>query len=130
MSETHAAIDQIFREENGRVIAALARKYRDLDAAEEAVQDAYLEALRIWPRKGTPSNPAAWITTVAQRRAIDRMRRDITYEDRLESMAGEQAMKPDTNDTPESSVPDERLELIFACCHPALAREAQVALTL
>ena len=130
MSETHAAIDQIFREENGRVIAALARKYRDLDAAEEAVQDAYLEALRIWPRKGTPSNPAAWITTVAQRREIDRTRRDITYEDRLESMAGEQAMKPDTNDTPESSVSDERLELIFACCHPALAREAQVSLTL
>ncbi len=130
MSETRAAIDQIFREENGRVIAALARKYRDLDAAEEAVQDAYLEALRIWPRKGTPSNPAAWITTVAQRRAIDRMRRDITYEDRLESMAGEQAMKPGIDDNPESSVPDERLELIFACCHPALAREAQVALTL
>jgi RNA polymerase sigma-70 factor (ECF subfamily) len=77
------------------------------------------------PDEGTPSNPAAWITTVAQRRAIDRMRRDTTYEDRLESIAGEQAMKPETADNPESSVPDERLALIFACCHPALAREAQ-----
>lgn len=118
MSETHATIDQIFREENGRVIVALARRYRDLDAAEEAVQDAYLEALRIWPRKGTPSNPAAWITTLAQRQAIDRMRRDITYEDRLESIAGEQAMKPDIDDNPELGVPDERLELIFRVATP------------
>ncbi len=130
MSDAHAAIDQIFREENGRVIAALARRYRDLDAAEEAVQDAYLEALRIWPSKGTPANPAAWITTVAQRRAIDRLRRDVTYASRLETLAAEETMRVDTDDSNEASVRDERLELIFACCHPALAREAQVALTL
>jgi RNA polymerase sigma-70 factor (ECF subfamily) len=104
MNESHAAIDQIFREENGRVIAALAGRYRDIDAAKEAVQDAYLEALRTWPSKGTPRNPAAWITTVAQ---------------------------PEHGDgLDDGGVPDERLELIFACCHPALGTEAQVAHTL
>ncbi|MGI9659224.1 MAG: RNA polymerase sigma factor [Gaiellaceae bacterium] len=136
MSEPHAAIDEIFREENGRVIAALARRVRDLDIAEEAVQDAYLEALRTWPSKGTPQNPAAWITTVAQRRAIDRIRRDTTYASRLETMAAEETVSPSAEPYPDSptgddeSVPDERLELIFACCHPALGTEAQVALTL
>lgn len=136
MTETHAAIDQIFREENGRVIAALARRVRDLDIAEEAVQDAYLEAMRTWPSKGTPSNPAAWITTVAQRRAIDRIRRDTTYESRLAMLAAEETVSPSaqadasSRDGDDESVPDERLGLIFACCHPALGTEAQVALTL
>ena len=136
MKEAHAAINEIFKEENGRVIAALARRYRDLDVAEEAVQDAYLEALRTWPNKGTPQNPAAWITTVAQRRAIDRIRRDTTYATRLEVRASEETVSHDAqsgvghrNDD-DGSLPDERLELIFACCHPALSTEAQVALTL
>ncbi len=134
MTNTHAAIDEIFREENGRVIAALARRHRDLDVAEEAVQDAYLEALRVWPKKGTPSNPAAWITTVAQRRAIDRIRRDTTYASRLETLAAEETLTPDPPNGvavhDDEGLPDERLELIFACCHPALGAEAQVALTL
>ena len=136
MKEAHAAINEIFKEENGRVIAALARRHRDLDVAEEAVQDAYLEALRTWPNKGTPQNPAAWITTVAQRRAIDRIRRDTTYATRLEVLASEETVSHDAqsgvghrNDD-DGSLPDERLELIFACCHPALSTEAQVALTL
>ena len=136
MIDTHAAIDEIFREENGRVIAALARRHRDLDVAEEAVQDAYLEALRTWPSKGTPQNPAAWITTVAQRRAIDRIRRDTTYASRLETLASEETLSADpqrggdVGGDDHGSLPDERPELIFACCHPALGTEVQVALTL
>ena len=104
MSDAHAAINEIFKEENGRVIAALARRHRDLDVAEEAVQDAYLEALRTWPKKGTPQNPAAWITTVAQRRAIDRIRRDATYASRLEVLAAEETVSPD----PQNGAPRRR----------------------
>ena len=110
------------------MLAATVRVTRDLDAAEEAVQDAYVEALRTWPRDGVPGRPAAWLTTVARRKALNVMRRRQTLETKLPLLLepGDAEMpEPDTD-----AIPDDRLRLIFTCCHPALAQEAQVALTL
>ena len=105
------------------------RVTRDLDAAEEAVQDAYVQALRTWARDGVPRRPGAWLTTVARRRALNAMRRQQTFEAKrpllLVEPADTQVVGPDTG-----AIADDRLRLIFTCCHPALAREAQVALTL
>ena len=114
----------MFRRESGQAVAALARAFGDLDSAEEAVQDAFVVALERWPRDGVPPNPAAWIALTARRRAIDRRRRERRRPPaRLEALGGGGAEPP-------SAIPDERLELIFACCHPALAPESRVALTL
>jgi RNA polymerase sigma-70 factor (ECF subfamily) len=108
------------------VLAATVRTTRDLDAAEEAVQDAYVQALRTWARDGVPERPAAWLTTVARRRALNAMRRRATLETKLPLL-----LEPEDAEVPESDeVPDDRLRLIFICCHPALSQEAQVALTL
>jgi RNA polymerase sigma-70 factor, ECF subfamily len=109
------------------VLAATARVTRDLDAAEESVQDAYVAALEAWTRDGVPDNPAAWLTTVARRRALNAMRRRRTLSRKLPLL-----VEPEATEVPEdpSVIPDDRLRLIFTCCHPALAREAQVALTL
>jgi RNA polymerase sigma-70 factor (ECF subfamily) len=111
------------------VLAATARVTRDLDAAEESVQDAYVAALEAWARDGVPDNPAAWLTTVARRRALNAMRRRRTLSTKLPLL-----VEPEVARTPDVSgsdvIPDDRLRLIFTCCHPALAREAQVALTL
>jgi RNA polymerase sigma-70 factor (ECF subfamily) len=109
------------------VLAATARVTRDLDAAEESVQDAYVAALEAWTRDGVPDNPAAWLTTVARRRALNAMRRRRTLSRKLPLL-----VEPQATEVPEdpSVIPDDRLRLIFTCCHPALAREAQVALTL
>ncbi len=106
-------------------MAALARAFGDLDRAEEAVQEAFVVALERWPRDGVPANPAAWIATTARNRAIDRLRR----ERRLVPLADDLLARVEAV-APDGPVPDERLELIFACCHPALAPEARVALTL
>jgi len=105
-------------------VAVLARAFGDLDRAEEAVQEAFVVALERWPRDGIPANPAAWIATTARNRAIDRLRR----ERRLVPLADDLLARAEAVET--SSIPDERLELIFACCHPALAPESRVALTL
>jgi RNA polymerase sigma-70 factor (ECF subfamily) len=108
------------------VLAATVRTTRDLDTAEEAVQDAYVQALRTWARDGVPERPAAWLTTVARRRALNAMRRRATLETKLPLL-----LEPEDAEVPESDeVPDDRLRLIFICCHPALSQEAQVALTL
>ena len=112
----------VFREEAGRLTAALVRSLGDFDLAEECVQDALVSALEHWPRDGVPANPGAWLMTAARRKGIDRLRRAKRYEEKI-------AQLEDTV-SPTSTMPDERLELIFTCCHPALAREAQVALTL
>ena len=116
-------------------MAALARAFGDLDRAEEAVQDAFLVALERWPREGVPPNPAAWIALTARRRAIDRLRRERRV--RPPGPAGPGALAPSAADEAlagmealGASIPDERLALIFACCHPALAPESRVALTL
>jgi len=108
----------------------LARALRDLDRAEEAVQDAYATALERWPRDGVPANPAAWIITTARNRAIDRLRREQTAARNAEAIARLDAMLRVPDDRPMSPIPDERLRLIFTCCHPALAPDARVALTL
>lgn len=129
------AISAAHREEWGLVVAATVRVARDLDLAEECVQEAYAAALRSWARDGIPRNPAAWLTTTAKRRAIDALRSDRAFRDRLpllvEREADETAMDEHLEAPKDTApVPDERLRLIFLCCHPALAQEAQVALTL
>ena len=114
----------VFHEEAGRLTAALTKRLGDFDLAEECVQDALVSALEHWPREGIPNNPGAWLMTTARRKGIDRLRREKRYQEKLAELE-----EPSMN-TPSSALPDERLELIFTCCHPALAREAQVALTL
>ncbi|MGH3016129.1 MAG: RNA polymerase sigma factor, partial [Gaiellaceae bacterium] len=102
----------------------------DLDLAEEAVQDAFATAVERWRRDGMPENPGAWIVATARNRAIERIRRDRTLARKRELLAGLQALEAQEKDVEESIIPDERLSLVFACCHPALALDAQVALTL
>jgi RNA polymerase sigma-70 factor (ECF subfamily) len=128
-----SAVDRLFREHHGRAVAALIRTTGDWDLAEEAVQEAFATALERWPRDGLPRDPAAWVVTVARRRAIDRLRRERALRARapqLAALAAASDAEPRAEDPVVTSVPDERLRLIFACCHPALAPEAQVALTL
>ncbi len=126
-----AAIGRIFREESGRSIAALVRAFGDIDLAEDAVQEAFAVAARSWPREGLPPNPGGWITTTARNRAIDRLRRESRRRELLRKVA---ALSPAEEDPgipgEEEAVEDDRLRLIFTCCHPALSSEAQVALTL
>jgi RNA polymerase sigma-70 factor, ECF subfamily len=129
-----------FRQEWGRITAALIHQTGDWDLAEECAQDAFTQALRRWPREGVPNRPGAWLMTVARNRAIDRLRRGSTYRAKLEELTvlasretGADSPAPggdDGDDSGDSGVPDERLRLIFTCCHPALAMEARVALTL
>jgi RNA polymerase sigma-70 factor (ECF subfamily) len=119
-------VEEIFREEWGRTLAALARSLGDIQLAEDAVQDAFAVALERWPRDGAPANPGAWLLTTARNRAIDRIRRDRTLRQKTELLEALGEREPEE----ENVIPDERLSLIFACCHPALATEAQVALTL
>jgi RNA polymerase sigma-70 factor, ECF subfamily len=126
-----AEVGRIFREESGRSVAALIRILGDIDLAEDAVQEAFAAALRKWPDDGVPPNPGGWITTTARNWAIDRLRR----ESRGRELLGQMAVLEPGNDEPgrpgeEGPVQDDRLRLIFTCCHPALSTEAQVALTL
>jgi RNA polymerase sigma-70 factor (ECF subfamily) len=119
-------LDRAYRDERARCIAILARVLGDLDLAEDAVQDAFVAAAERWARDGTPSNPGAWIVAAARNRAIDRIRRQRTLARKTELLARAERLPDDE----EAVIPDERLELVFACCHPALAAETQVALTL
>jgi RNA polymerase sigma-70 factor, ECF subfamily len=125
-------IGRIFREESGRSVAALIRVFGDIEVAEDAVQDAFAVALARWPGDGLPPNPGGWITTTARKRAIDRLRR----ESRGRELLGQLAVLSSGDDgagrheEEEGLVQDDRLRLIFTCCHPALSTEAQVALTL
>jgi RNA polymerase sigma-70 factor (ECF subfamily) len=124
-----ATIGRVFREESGRSVASLIRVFGQIDIAEDAVQDAFALALRVWPRDGLPPNPGGWITTTARRCAIDRLRRDVRGRELLQDLAVlDHPHEPETQEV--GPVPDDRLRLIFTCCHPALAPEAQVALTL
>ena len=118
-------LEQVFREEYGRVVATLIRDLRDVELAEDALQDALAAALEAWPRDGLPRSPGAWLTVTARRKAIDRLRR----ERRLKELVAELEQETE-DDVDEMTIPDERLQLVFTCCHPALATEAQVALTL
>jgi RNA polymerase sigma-70 factor, ECF subfamily len=125
-----AEIERIFREHYGRAVAVLVRLLGDIDAAEEAVQDAFLTAVRRWPAEGVPPSPAGWIVTTARNRAIDRWRRESGRGDRHAEAARLQAALQPAEPEEDAAVPDDRLRLIFTCCHPALAVPAQVALTL
>ncbi|MET0686908.1 MAG: DUF6596 domain-containing protein [Solirubrobacteraceae bacterium] len=132
-SPAAAAVARTFRAEFGRAVAILARALGgDVDRAEEAVQDAYAVALDRWPRDGIPSQPAGWILTTAKRRAIDRLRREAVLREKQALIARdlEEAVADVPSDENAPMIPDERLGLMFACCHPALAIEAQVPLTL
>jgi RNA polymerase sigma-70 factor (ECF subfamily) len=126
-----AQVGRVFREESGRSVAALIRVLGDIDLAEDAVQDAFAVALRRWPSDGLPPNPGGWITTTARNRAIDRLRRESRRRELLAELAlfapGDEEVGTTEQEEP---VDDDRLRLIFTCCHPALAGEAQVALTL
>jgi RNA polymerase sigma-70 factor (ECF subfamily) len=125
-----AQIEQTFREEHGRVLAALISQLGDFTLAEDALQDALVNALERWKIDGVPRNPGAWLTTVAKRRAIDRIRHTRTLENSepvLENIAAE---VDEEEEAEMESIPDDRLKLMFTCCHPSLALEAQVALTL
>ena len=130
--ERAATVERAFREERAAVLATLIRHVGDFQLAEDAVQDAFAAAVATWPRDGVPSNPGAWITVAARRRAIDRLRRDRSLADRTERLA--ELARIESNEHPGSdddgSVSDDRLRLIFTCCHPALSLPSRVALTL
>jgi RNA polymerase sigma-70 factor, ECF subfamily len=127
-----AAVERAFREERAAVLATLIRHVGDFQLAEDAVQDAFAAAVATWPRDGVPTNPGAWITTTARRRAIDRLRRTRSLADRTDRLA--QLARLDSQEhassTEESLIADDRLRLMFTCCHPALDVPARVALTL
>ena len=125
--------ERVFREESGRILATLIRACGDFDLAEEAMQEAFAVALAVWPREGVPSSPGAWITTTARRKAIDLLRRDRTLAGKIAELEADLALTALADDTDKGNMTDltdDRLRLIFTCSHPALAPEAQVALTL
>ena len=124
---TNTEIERVFREEYGRAVAVLVRQCGDIDVAEEAVQDAFTMAVQRWPSTGLPPSPVAWIITTARNRSIDRFRREASRDDRHAQAAVLYAPDEPAEDGP---VPDDRLRLMFTCCHPALSASAQVALTL
>jgi RNA polymerase sigma-70 factor (ECF subfamily) len=123
-----ATLEQAFREQRGRVLAALIGFLGDFDLAEEATQEAFAIAAERWPRDGAPTHPGTWLVTTARNRAIDRIRRDRTLAEKIRLLEVPEAVEDTMDD--ETTFPDERLELVFTCCHPALDTEAQVALTL
>jgi RNA polymerase sigma-70 factor (ECF subfamily) len=123
-------IERVFADEYGRAVAVLVRVFGDIDIAEEAVQDAFTAAVQRWPSSGLPPSPAGWIITTARNRAIDRLRRESSREDRHAQAALLHATNAPAEPAEEGPVRDDRLRLIFTCCHPALAAGAQVALTL
>lgn len=131
MNNIHVIVEQTFRNESGRVLATLISHLNDFQLAEDAFQEALIVALERWPKDGIPRNPGAWITTTARHKAIDRIRRDNTFEQKqkiLQALAEQD--RAFAHEDVMDGIPDERLKLIFTCCHPALAQEAQVALTL
>jgi RNA polymerase sigma-70 factor (ECF subfamily) len=128
MDDVGAAVAGAFRDEWGQVVATLIRLTGDWDLAEECAQDAFALAVQRWPRDGVPQRPGAWLTTTARNRAIDRLRREAVGAAKLREVA--RLSGPDQPDDDPSGVPDDRLRLMFTCCHPALAFESQVALTL
>jgi RNA polymerase sigma-70 factor, ECF subfamily len=124
-------IEQIYREESGRILATLIRLLGDLDLAEDAVQEAFAAALVAWPKTGAPANPRAWLVSAGRNKAVDLLRRRALLESKRDELARLNALAEQVADVPEESMlKDDRLRLIFTCCHPALPREAQVPLTL
>jgi RNA polymerase sigma-70 factor (ECF subfamily) len=129
LHDASSALDAVYRSDWGRIVAALIRLFGDFDAAEEAAQEAFAAAVDQWPRSGVPEFPRAWIIQTARHKAIDRMRRQSRFQEKLETY-GESGLGQTSEEPSYDEIPDDRLRLIFTCCHPALALEAQVALTL
>jgi RNA polymerase sigma-70 factor, ECF subfamily len=125
-----AAIERAFTDEWGRIVAVLIRRTNNWDLAEECAQQAFAEAVRRWPRDGVPDRPGAWLTTVARNRAIDRLRHEQMKTTRLRELVALQPADEDAANDEDELIEDDRLRLIFTCCHPALALEGRVALTL
>src|SRR5215472_5575750 len=125
-SQAAEVVAQYARSEAGLLVASLTRELGNFDLAEEAVQDAILEAVRHWPHDGVPREPGAWLRVTARRKAVSQLRRETVRRDRLQVLGRREEVAPE----PDPGVVDDRLVLIFMCCHPALSREAQVALTL
>jgi RNA polymerase sigma-70 factor, ECF subfamily len=130
LSEANSAVESLYQSDWGRIVATLIRLFNDFDLAEEAAQEAFAAALSQWPVSGIPTHPRAWVIQTARHKAIDRIRRRKRFEEKLESHASEVAPPVENPDYETNEFPDDRLRLIFTCCHPALALEAQVALTL
>ena len=131
MADIHSVIDDVYRSEWGRIVASLIRTFGDFDIAEEAAQEAFAAAVKDWPSIGVPKSPPAWIIQTARHKAIDRIRRQKSLKEKLHFLAQAEPRafsEPGNVDT--DAIPDDRLRLIFTCCHPSLAPEAQVALTL
>ncbi len=127
MSTAKEAVEAVFREHWGRVLATLIRQLGDFDRAEDALQDAVTRALEVWPSRGIPDNPGAWLITTARHRAIDRIRREAVFAGKAEEL---RLTRPIVPESEEETIPDDRLRLMFTACHPALSLEARVALTL
>lgn len=130
-SDVKARVDEIYRADSRRVLATLIRLLGDFDVAEEALHDAFVVAMERWPQDGVPANPVAWLVSTGRFKAIDRRRRQRNFESKQDELARELASAPQTaEDKPSEDIGDDRLRLIFTCCHPALSPDAQVALTL
>ena len=130
LSSASATVDAVYRADWGRIVATLIRSFGDFDIAEEAAQEAFAAAVDQWRAKGIPDSPAAWIIQTARHKAIDRLRRQTSFQEKVQSYAYELPTTTEQPDLDTNEIPDDRLRLIFTCCHPALAPEAQVALTL
>jgi RNA polymerase sigma-70 factor (ECF subfamily) len=131
LQDANSAVDSVYRSDWGRIVAALIKLFGDFDVAEEAAQEAFAAAVDSWPTTGIPEYPRAWIIQTARHKAIDRLRRRSKFEEKVESYIGTGIFKTvEEPDYDTTDIPDDRLRLIFTCCHPALALEAQVALTL
>ncbi len=125
-------VAETFRQESGRVLAALVSVLRDIELAQDALQDALIVALERWQKDGIPPNPGAWITVTARRKALDKLRREGNFRHKIAMMGDLQSLNVDdeADEVDEMEIPDERLKLMFTCCHPSLGEEAQIALTL
>src|ERR1051326_8720020 len=130
ISKVNAAVEATYQSDWGRIVATLIRSFSDFDLAEEAAQEAFAAATTQWSKEGVPDSPAAWIIQTAKHKAIDRLRRQTRFQEKIESYALEIDSTTEQPDPFSDQIPDDRLRLIFTCCHPALAPEAQVALTL
>ena len=130
ISTANTAVDGVYRADWGRIVATLIRSFGDFDVAEDAAQEAFAAAVKQWPNEGVPASPAAWIIQTAKHKAVDRLRRQTRFQEKAESYAQEQPTTTEQPELTDHEIPDDRLRLIFTCCHPALAPESQVALTL
>jgi RNA polymerase sigma-70 factor (ECF subfamily) len=131
MLDADAALEAVYHSDWGRIVATLIGQFGDFDLAEESAQDAFEAATRQWREAGVPEAPRAWLVTTARHKAIDRFRRSVRFQEKVEAYAASGLVRAVYEPDPlADEIPDDRLRLIFTCCHPALSREAQVALTL